>query len=190
MDWNTINWSGEVEINGVKYPSLKTALKQSKNLNSIILYSKRGIVTERKNLRVDSVPNTVYKVTVKQYMTHKSTPDFDFMNVWNNDVPMPLRIMVGTVEKETRGMVYMSLHGDITSIITTHCLKCGKPITNAVSQFFGMGPICGEHNYINPFASEEELKKAVEDYRKTYLQKITWQGWIPKSAITEQEEIN
>jgi hypothetical protein len=52
-----------------------------------------------------------------------------------------------------------------------------------------MGPECGGHNYTNPFESEEELKSAVESYRKNYLQKITWSGWIIKSAIIEREEM-
>jgi hypothetical protein len=98
--------------------------------------------------------------------------------------------MVGTVEKETSGMVYMHLHGDITSTVTQYCMRCGKPITNQVSQFFGMGPECGGHNYTNPFESEEELKSAVERYRAEYLQKITWSGWIIKSAIIEREEVS
>lgn len=55
-----------------------------------------------------------YKVTVRQYMTQKSTDDFDFMKKWNNDIPMPMTTMVGSIESEMRGMVYMNLHsGDI-----------------------------------------------------------------------------
>ena len=83
-------------------------------------------------------------------------------------------------------MVYMNLHGDITSVVTQTCLKCGKPITNNVSKYFGMGPKCGGHNYVNPFASDEELKNAVKEYRKR-LQNITWSGWVIKSAIVEEE---
>ena len=70
-----------------------------------------------------------------------------------------------------------------------YCMKCGKQITNPVSQFFGMEPECGGHHYVNPFESEEELKEAVERYRRDYLQKIVWEGWIIKSAITEKEKI-
>jgi hypothetical protein len=111
------------------------------------------------------------------------------MKTWNDDNPMPLRTMVGTVEKETKGMVYMHLHGDITSKVTSVCMKCGKTITNPISQFFGMGPECGGHNYVSPFESDEELQMVIDSYRKDYLQKITWSGWIIKSAILEQEEI-
>ena len=129
----------------------------------------------------------MYKIKVKQYMTKKSTPDFDFMKKWNNDEPMPMRIMVGEKLEETRGMVKMSLHADITDKVTLTCMRCGRPITNKVSQYFGMGPECGGHAYVNPFDSDEELEKAVEDYREK-LRQITWTGWIIKSAI--EEEIN
>ena len=124
----------------------------------------------------------MHKIEVKSYMLKKATPDFDFMQKWNNDVPMPLKIMVGTVVKETKGMVYMKLHGDIFEEKTCHCMKCGKLLTNPVSQYFGIGPECGGHNYVNPFDSEEELKQAVASY-KAKLNNLTWEGWIIKTAI-------
>ena len=130
----------------------------------------------------------IRRITVKSYMTKKATPEFDFMLRWNNDNPMPLRTMVGTVEKETKGMVYMKLHGDIYAEKICTCMKCGRALTNPVSQFFGIGPECGGHNYVNPFNSDAELKAAVSVY-KAQLQKIKWSGWIIKSAITEKEEI-
>ena len=100
---------------------------------------------------------------------------------------MPLRTMIGTIEKETRGMVYMKLHGDIYAERICTCMKCGRTLTNPVSQYFGIGPECGGHNYINPFNSEEELKAAVSEYRKT-LQNITWEGWIIKSGLLVFED--
>ena len=126
----------------------------------------------------------MYKITVKQYMTKPATPEFNFMAQWNNDNPMPLRTMVGDIIQETRGMYFMRLHGDITEKITRTCMKCGRELTNPVSQYFGIGPECGGHNYVNPFNSEEELEKAVEAYREE-LNKTVWTGWVIKSAITE-----
>lgn len=186
------NWKGAVEINGVLYDSImdaqKLVNKEHISIEYIKLCSEHKNAEKRKITQIESNP-TQYVITVKQYMTKKSSPSFDFMAKWNNDNPMPLRTMIGTVEKETSGMVYMKLHGDIVAEQVQHCMKCGKPITNPVSQFFGMGPECGGHNYINPFESEEELKSVVESYRKNYLQKITWEGWIIKSAIITKEEI-
>lgn len=126
----------------------------------------------------------MHKIEVKSYMLKKSSPDFDFMAKWNNDIPMPLKVMVGTIVKETKGMVYMKLHGDIFSEKTCTCMKCGRPLTNPVSQYFGIGPECGGHNYVNPFNSDEELKQAVAQY-KAKLNKLTWEGWVIKSAIIE-----
>lgn len=132
----------------------------------------------------------MYRITVKSYMTQKSTPSFDFMEKWNSDIPMPLRVMTGRKLEETRGMVKMELHGDIEVADgpVDICMCCGRPITNPVSKYFGMGPICGQHNYVNPFDSEEELKAAVAEYKK-HLNEITWTGWIIKSAITAEEDL-
>ena len=181
---------GEVIINGEKYDSVKTALKRFKSDSDTITIS--FIRNERERNRESvraSETHTQKKITVKQYMTRQSTPGFDFMKEWNENKPMPLRTMIGTVEKETRGMVYMKLHADITEEKTQRCLCCGRAITNPVSQYFGMGPECGGHNYINPFYSKEELEKAVQDYRENVLKNITWSGWIIKSAIISEEDV-
>ena len=179
---------GEVIINGKKYDSVKTALKTFKSDSDTItikLSSNRAGHSITQNNA-----HKLKKITVKQYMTRRATPGFDFMKSMNKDIPMPLRTMIGTVEQETPGMVYMKLHGDITEEKTLHCLKCGRPITNPVSQYFGMGPECGCHNYINPFYSKEELEQAVSSYRETVLKNMTWEGWIIKSAILSEEEVN
>ena len=194
MIWDEIkDWPGAVEIDGTIYQSVEQARNSLSadtiNISNIKLCRVAKRETERTDERVASTGATVYRITVRQYMTKPSNPSFDFMAKWNNDKPMPLRTMVGTVEKETSGMVYMNLHGDITATVMPYCMKCGKAITNPVSQYFGMGPECGGHNYTNPFESEEELKSAVESYRREYLQKITWSGWIIKSAIIEREEV-
>lgn len=185
------DYKGSIEINGEKYDSVKTALKRFKSDSDTITIKLSSNRTEsvKSSVRA-SETHTQKKITVKQYMTRKATEDFDFMKTWNKDNPMPLRTMIGTVEKETRGMVYMKLHADITEEKTQRCLCCGRPITNPVSQYFGMGPECGGHNYINPFYSKEELENAVKDYRENVLKKIEWSGWIIKSAILTEEEIN
>ena len=184
------NWQGEIEINGQKFNSVQDAqkcdFKSVTSKSTIYLYAKRKNALQSvlsSNLSI----NKTYKITVKHYMTKKSSPSFDFMKVWNNDIPMPLLTMTGTVEKETNGMYYMKLHGDVTGAPETFCMKCGREITNDVSRYFGMGPVCGNHNYTNPFDTVEELRLAVEDYRKNYLNKITWEGWVIKSAIERSE---
>lgn len=186
MVWNVLsNWSGAVEIDGTRYASV------SEIPRDLALYDGMNILlkssTEAKRTSRDSVDEQIYHIKVKPYMTKKATPDFDFMKKWNNDVPMPLVEMVGTKVKETRGMVYMKLHADTRFQTVQFCMKCGRPITNPVSQFFGMGPECGDHNYVNPFNSDKELKEAVDKYKREVLSKIEWSGWVIKSAIVEEE---
>lgn len=130
--------------------------------------------------------NKEYKIHVKKYMTEKSSPQFDFMSNWNNDVPMPFVIMSGTIEKETRGMYYMKLHGRAEK--TSVCICCGRKLTHPVSMLYGLGPECGSHAYINPFDSEEELMSCIDEvYQK--ISDVKWEGWIIKSAIKEMEEV-
>lgn len=182
------DYKGSIEINGEKYDSVKTAIKRFKSDGDTVTIKLSSNSEKRNTEQKRALQSITKKITVKQYMTEESTPEFDFMKSWNNNIPMPLRTMVGTVEKETRGMVYMKLHGDVTEEKTLYCLKCGRKITNPVSQYFGMGPECGGHHYVNPFYNEEELKAAVGEYRKK-LQSMTWEGWIIKSAILEEEEV-
>ncbi len=185
-------WKGSVEINGVTYDSIDDAVKQA-NLSandsvSIILHAQRKRAVNALRNASESESKQQYRITVRPYMTKKGSPNFDFMIKMNNNIPMPFRTMIGTVEKETRGMVYMNLHADIYARTIPVCMKCGRPLTNKISQYFGVGPECGGHNYVNPFNSEKELDEAVQNYRKE-LQKVTWSGWIIKSAIMEKEEI-
>lgn len=187
------NWTGAVEINGTLYNSIDElqdfdfkTLSESSSIK--LLHTSTNAPDEQASTTGERVTNTntEYKIVVKSYMTKKATPDFDFMAQWNDDNPMPLRIMYGEKVRETKGMVYMNLHGDIVDEINLTCMKCGKPIVNPVSKFFGMGPTCGGHNYVNPFETEEELKEAVDKYR-LQMREITWSGWIVKSAILEEE---
>jgi hypothetical protein len=128
-----------------------------------------------------------YKITVKSWMLKKSSPDFDFMSTWNNDVPMPLMVMYGYKVAETSRMIKMVLHGDLKDKVTQRCMMCGKIINNPVSRYFGVGPVCGGHNYVNPFENEEDLKAAVDAFRYK-LVNTTWTGWIAKSAITSIDD--
>lgn len=195
-------WPGAIEVNGTLFNSYEALESSNLTLTDEIhikLYPKGkvfNVEANTANKQTDSSSTSIipgdeqsqeFIITVKSYMTKPACPEFDFMEKWNNNVPMPLRTMVGTKVKETKGMVYMKLHGDIISKVTDTCMCCGKAITNPVSRYFGMGPKCGRHNYVNPFDTEEELKAAVNSYRQE-LHKITWEGWIIKSAITAQEE--
>lgn len=181
-------WSGKVIINDTEYKNGQDAQKARNSVSDVVTItllsdSRKLVKTQSETFEHDA--DTEYIITVKQYMTKEASPEFDFMQKWNNNNPMPLRTMVGTIEKETNGMYYMKLHGAIISRQVTTCMKCGRPLTNKVSQFFGIGPECGSHNYVNPFDTQEELDNAVSQYNET-LHNIKWEGWVIKSAITSK----
>ena len=185
------DWKGSIQIGDKLFANVGDARTMlSDKVTTLTLFGENSKPVQTSDNKVEVVKSVdVYRVSVKPYMTRPATPEFDFMKRWNNDVPMPLMTMCGYIEKEIRGMYYMNLWGDITASVTDVCMRCGRPITNEVSRYFGMGPVCGQHNYVNPFETEEELKVAVESYRRDYLQKLTWKGWVIKSAITSMEKL-
>ena len=185
------SWNGKVDINDTQYGSIDEAVNSLKLTPGQPIHIKLYLDNKNANQTLGnnrSEDDIQYHIKVKKWMTQKSSQGFDFMLKWNNDVPMPMRMMTGTVEKETPGMYFMKLHGDMYAEQMCTCMKCGKRLTNKVSQYFGIGPECGGHNYVNPFDTEEELKEAVAQYRKK-LQGVTWTGWIAKKAIEEMEEV-
>ena len=177
-------WNGKVNVNGVEYASIADVPNIELNGTTVITLIPRQI-PQKVAVVSDAVEHVI---TVKPYMTKKASDGFDFMEKWNKNIPMPMRTMVGTVVKETRGMVYMKLHGALLAERTYTCMCCGRQLTNPVSQFFGVGPECGGHNYTHPFETDEQLREAVEEYKKVLLNK-TWEGWIIKSAIIEDTEM-
>lgn len=183
------DYEGKVEINGKMYDDISSAISTFKSSGGSICVRLLAKCDNAREREIDALQSEVlHKITVKAYMTRPATVDFDFMKHFNKDIPMPYRTMIGTIEKETPGMVYMKLHADITEERTMKCMCCGRVLTNPVSQYFGIGPECGGHNYVNPFYSKEELQKAVAEYRKQ-LRNVTWDGWIIKSAILLDEII-
>lgn len=193
------SWQGKVAVNGEMFDSIQSAISSFKTVSgpvSIKLYPKSesslkndlGASQSDSKASADISKTGEIRITVKKYMTEKSAPGFDFMARWNDDNPMPLRTMTGVVLQETKGMLKMRLHGDIWAEKICTCMCCGRKLTNPVSQYFGIGPECDRHNYVNPFNSDEELKEAVAEY-KAKLQATVWEGWVIKSAITEQEEV-
>lgn len=130
--------------------------------------------------------NGTYMIKVRQYMTKKGSPEFDFMAKWNNNIPMPFRVMRATVVKETRGMFMVTCTA--VPMKSTVCMRCGRALTHPVSRLYGVGPECGGHAHINPFETEEELFSNLDKLTASLAQ-ITWTGWIIKSAIEDYTEV-
>ena len=175
-------------INEVLYNDVS----EIKNISGDIVIKinlKRASATSTTTNKVTEVETVdIFRIKVRQYMTKPPVPEFDFHTKWNNGIPMPFRIMTGKKIKETKGMIYMQLWAEMESEVMTHCMKCGRVLTNDVSKFFGIGPECGDHGYNNPFETKEELHQAVAEVKKQ-LAEIRWEGWIIKSAIEEEEVI-
>lgn len=186
------NWKGRVEINGEEFDSIDAFISSGKSLSAsidikLLAEKKASSAVESKQYEKQSIESvesdTVYRITVKQYMTRKTEAgsSFDFMLKWNNDIPMPLRTMVGTIEKETRGMVRMKLHGQAEA--TCNCLRCGRDLTNKVSRYYGIGPECMQKLGM--------IRMDINDIEgiTEKLTEVSWEGWIVKSAITSKEVV-
>lgn len=208
---NLINVDRPITVNGVEYANSREAYEKLKGFEgkvSIIITNgdisratpkKKGSLLDKYNeltgeelqpVEVEEtkpVDKTVYRIKVKKWMTEPSTPAFDYMKKWNNDIPMPLMIMKGTILDETRGMLKMELHA--TPEPSSHCFVCGRPLSHPVSILYGIGPECGGHFHINPLNSKEELDQAMDDIR-VKMSKLNWTGWIAKSAIKEMKPVS
>ena len=172
------DWKGEISINDVLVDASKIDFKTLSESIHIILHSNSQ---KRTQTKIDSVDDALeYQITVKRYMTQTATPEFDFMERWNNNNPMPLRTMTGTIEKETRGMIYMKLHGQAEPVI--RCMRCGRLLTNPISQHYGIGPECmSKLGFVCEIDDVDTItKKLVE---------VVWEGWIIKSSILQKELI-
>ena len=177
------DWKGEIEIDDKHYTSVQDAMNVFKTLSSnahIKLYAKHKNVVQSEIQAYNDIVE--YRITVRRYMTEKSSAGFDFMAKFNNDNPMPLRTMIGTIEKETRGMVYMKLHGQAEPVIK--CMRCGRTLTNPVSMKYGIGPECITKV---PFIMDLDIND-VEGIKKKLVD-VKWEGWIIKSSILQKELI-
>lgn len=175
-------WKGDIEINGEKVDDLSGFKPVSGQIHIKLLpndYKRKQ--TRNSSLQTHSGEDTLYRITVKQYMTRKASPEFDFMAKWNSDNPMPMRTMIGWIEKETPGMVYMHLKGKATDQEVT-CMRCGRALTNPISKKYGIGPEC--MSKIGFIGDIEDVDRAREK-----IAEIEWSGWIIRSAITEQTEL-
>jgi len=187
---NLLNWDKPLKVNGIEFPNSDAAYKHFKNYegNVSIELNIQCSIEQKETPKTTTKTNgeQLIEITVKKYMTQPASPGFDFMLKWNNNNPMPMVTMVGRVLEETKGMVKMELWGSPRPSST--CLHCGRKLTHPVSLLYGIGPICGQHYHINPFESEEELKKHYETIRQQ-LSKVKWTGWVIKSAIKEKKII-
>ena len=175
---NLKNFEGEIYVNGERVGA-DFDLGALNGVTTIKLVPKNFVKREKTEVvKIDG--HKLYRFTVRQYMTQRACPEFDFMAKFNNDKPMPLRTMTGWIEKETKGMVYAHLQGMAEKTIT--CMRCGRELTNPVSRAYGIGPEC--LCKLGIVANIDAV-----DLIKEQLVETKWDGWIIRSAITKQEEV-
>ena len=178
----SLNVDGAVRWNGKSFPSLQLAISAVTDESShvTLILNEQPEPARTQATSPQRAETEEYRITVRQYMIKPATAEFSFHDKWNNGVPMPLRTMVGHVIQETAGMVKMELHGEARPSGT--CMRCGRTITHPVSLLYGIGPECGGHHHISPDGMTlAQCREAVS--------KITWTGWIIKSAIIAQERV-
>ena len=193
-------WSGPCEIDGQYFDSFPVDFKGFSDTVNIKLYpcaqkpeKSTGFDIKAQNSKVYEHDyskelekiwdrKATYKITVKSYMTRKSNDDFRFMAEWNDDNPMPLLTMTGVVTDETKGMVYMKLHGQAQEEI--HCLRCGRELKNPVSRLYGIGPEC-----ITKIPVFFNIDINDVDSIKEKMVNVEWEGWIIKSSILTKEKL-
>lgn len=168
-------WKGQITVNDKVYENVQSVTELPKGTLHIVLG------TDRPKQKIQSATDTQeYIFTVKAYMTKPASPDFDFMAKWNNNNPMPLRTMIGAIDKETRGMIHVKLRAKGMPIVT--CMRCGKQLTNPISRHYGIGPECmSKLGFSFAIDDVDSIKEALTD--------IEWEGWIIRSAILSQEPL-
>ena len=91
------SWKGKVIVNDTEYESIRDV--PFSTLNGEI-HIKLYPTLEKSKISVVE-RDTEYQITVKKYMTEEASPEFTFMSQWNDNKPMPMRIMQGKKIKET-----------------------------------------------------------------------------------------
>lgn len=108
------SWQGTFVIDNNSYDSLNKLnladIVRNGEIN-IKLLPKEKVADNANMVKLETTSNFAI-VTVKKYMTKKSTPSFEFMEKWNNDIPMPSIRMWGEKLQETRGMIKMKLEDE------------------------------------------------------------------------------
>lgn len=181
---NLLNYEGEIVVNGQTYASSHEAYESLKsqglNVVSVVIPGR----TVKPDAPTDFRRDCKYQVRVKSWMREYSSPAFDFMQKWNDDVPMPLAVMQGYVLEETAGMVRMSLEGSVSR--TVQCMVCGRALKNKLSQQYGIGPECAEKVGIERIPKSADEVEDLYDSMQKQMQNVTWEGWIAKKAIVEK----
>jgi hypothetical protein len=101
--------------------------------------------------------------------------------------PVPFRTMrIMETKKETNKAVLVVLQG--TPIPQSECVHCGRKITHPQSLHFGIGSTCiQKYPQLLEQIDYNEIEQSYENLKNS-MEKITWEGWLPKSSIEKIPE--
>ena len=174
------NYEGKLKINNVEYENIKEAQKAFKDYKGGLTI----ILNENQRKTVHDIDTDIkfYQITVKKWMT--TYDESFFLEEYNEDGPMPFVTMVGFKLGETKNLIKMRLRADLITNKSTICMRCGRPLSNPISQYLSLGPECGAKEHMQFIESGMDIKQVQEDLKKK-LREVVWEGWIVKSAITK-----
>lgn len=91
----------------------------------------------------------------------------------------------GDIQVETPKAILFKGHGSIDGPVI--CMRCGQDLTDPISQYMGIGPICCKHWGL---PRPDQISESERDALKEQLRiKTTIEEWIPKSVIVKQENL-
>jgi hypothetical protein len=112
-------------------------------------------------------------VKVRQFLTKEEY----------TDKPLPFRTMkVKEVKKETNKAILVSLVA--SPVPQSECIHCGREIKHPQSLHFGIGRTCLKKHYPQ-LLEHVDYSEIEQSYNrlKNEMEKITWEGWLPKNSI-------
>jgi hypothetical protein len=97
----------------------------------------------------------------------------------NKGVVVPLRVMFGEITRRTNKGCYIEVHGKPEPSVK--CMHCGRKLTNEVSFYYGIGPVCGK-DYFLPSITIDNYFDKVKEIRAA-LTAVKWKGFVPYSGV-------
>lgn len=179
------DYPGQLTINNKQYNSVEEAESDFKDYKGGITIVLNGVKSHKDTPKIDC-NEKVFQISVRRYMTNYSK-DF-FLETWNDMGPMPFVTMIGIKLQETEKLVKMKLWADLCDGKITTCMCCGRPLSNPLSQYLGVGPECGASKHLKLLESGVNIQEVRKQFKEK-LNEVTWEGWIIKSAITQVKEI-
>lgn len=180
------DYTGSLTVNNKKFESVEDARRAFSDYKGGLTIILNPAIDGNSTIKKDIDKDTIYQITVRKYMTNYGS-DF-FLNGMNKQGPMPYITMVGQKLSETEKLVKMKCWVELSTQRVSTCIRCGRPLTNPISQYLSLGPECGaaEHmKLIQNGVSVDLVRKQLQEK----LNKITWTGWIIKTAIKDVKVI-